>query len=184
MNRLLFISVLVLGLAEFSYGLWIPAKAWLSQQLLQQAWSETLETRQTVKPWSWADTWPVLQLSYQNESYLVLNGMTGQAMAFGPGLAQNSSMPGDTGNTVISAHRDTHFEFLQNVSKGDKINIRDQRNIEYIYKIDEVRIADSRVSQIRLDTDDDRLTLITCYPFKTTLQDTHLRYIVSARKVS
>ena len=45
-------------------GAWIPAKARIAQVLLELAWQQSLISggEKTVKPWSWADTWPVARL--------------------------------------------------------------------------------------------------------------------------
>ena len=51
---------------------------------------------------------PVGRLEFvrQRQSMIVLAGDTGRVLAFGPGHRPGSSLPGDSGNSVISAHRD------------------------------------------------------------------------------
>ncbi|MCW8963514.1 MAG: class GN sortase [Gammaproteobacteria bacterium] len=186
MKRLVFIGILFLGLAEFGYGAWIPAKAWLSQVLLTHAWQETLENGQSNKPWPWADTWPVLRFTHEPSStnLLVLQGDSGQALAFGPGLTSQSPMPGSTGNTIISAHRDTHFGFLQQAKAGDMIELQDRQGNHYQYQLIAMDIVDSKTTQLQIDTPDDRVTLVTCYPFNQITTGGSLRYVVTGEKVS
>ena len=43
-------------------ALWIHAKALLAQVLLERAFAASLATGGAVKPWSWADTWPVARI--------------------------------------------------------------------------------------------------------------------------
>ena len=50
------------GLVLVGQGLWIHAKALLAQVLLERAFAQTLQTGHDVKPWSWADTWPVARV--------------------------------------------------------------------------------------------------------------------------
>ena len=50
------------GLVLFGQGIWIHAKALLAQVLLERAFAASLARRHDVKPWPWADTWPVAQL--------------------------------------------------------------------------------------------------------------------------
>src|SRR6188472_1647143 len=50
------------GLALAVQGLWMPAKARLAQVLLERAFVQTVETGENVKPWSWADTWPIARI--------------------------------------------------------------------------------------------------------------------------
>ena len=179
------IVILLLGLAEFGRGAWIPAKAWLSQILLQQAWSETLTTQTPRKPWPWADTWPLFQLKHAQTgtSLIVMASDSGQSLAFGPGHMQNSQQPGAVGNVVISGHRDTHFRFLEAIKRGDIIELTSSSAKPYRYRVFSTQVVDSEKRRIRLDTRDERLTLVTCYPFDALVAGGPLRYIVSASRI-
>ena len=112
-----------LGLGLLTDGLWIKAKAVVAQVLLERAFTETVVTGKPVKPWSWADTWPVARISVPRlgESAIVLKSASGQAMAFGPGHLDRTAEPGGRGTAVFAAHRDTHFAFLGDVVPGDQI---------------------------------------------------------------
>ena len=184
MKHGLLIGILFLGLAEFGYGFWIPAKAWLSQYLLQHAWEQGYGQRQQVKPWPWADTWPVFKLTHvaSQKSALVLHGDSGQALAFGPGLDAQSHSPGVAGNTIISAHRDTHFSFLSAVKIGQKLVLEDTLGNDYDYKVVALDIVDSRSALLLLNTQEDLLTLVTCYPFNQITAGGPMRYLVTAER--
>ena len=105
----IFLSMLHVGKA-----MWIYGKAHLSYYLISSAWEETLNGGEQVKPWPWADTWPIAKLKVPKMglSYFVLRGDSGRTLAFAPGHAVDSSEPGEPGVTLISGHRDTHFSFL------------------------------------------------------------------------
>ncbi len=87
-------SVLFLG-----RGAWIIAKAQLAQVLLARAWEATQAAGTAsgdpaaVKPWPWADTWPVARLRVPRLEVdtIVLAGGSGEAMAFGPTLIQDGT---------------------------------------------------------------------------------------------
>lgn len=181
MRNLILTGILFLGLAEFSYGVWIPAKAWLSQILLDQAWQDSQLQRTDIKPWPWADTWPVLKLTEvaSNESILVLHGDSGQALAFGPGLNSQSHRPGQPGNTIISGHRDTHFNFLAQLKAGQQLRLEDRNRRHHIYTIKSVDIVDSRKTRIAIATEQDLLTLVTCYPVNGIAPAGSRRYVVT-----
>ena len=68
----------------------MPIKAQLSQLLIRHAWHESTYSGEYVKPWSWADTYPVMRLQApsQEEDLIVLAGDTGNVLAFGPGLSR------------------------------------------------------------------------------------------------
>ena len=108
-------ALLCLGFWQFGQGAYIPAKAWLAQELMQRAWDRASAGEERVAPWPWADTWPVARLTAEARGVdlIVLAGGSGRTLAFGPGHLSASAMPGDIGNAVIGGHRDTHFQFLR-----------------------------------------------------------------------
>jgi sortase A len=119
----LIVGLLGCGIWLLGHGLWIYAKAELAQHLLQRAWARTLAGERAVKPWPWADTWPVarIRLPAHGIDLIVLDGVSGRTLAFGPGHMPGTPLPGRAGVTVIAGHRDTHFRFLRDVQAGDEI---------------------------------------------------------------
>ena len=175
------ISVIVGGW-QFGHGVYIYAKAELAQYLLAGAWEESKQTQQPVKPWPWADTWPVARLTVPNLNVdlIVLAGDSGRTLAFGPGHNFGSALPGDIGNSIISAHRDTHFEFLQNLSAGDEIIIENPQGIKKYFTVINTHVIDSRDAYIPVDYDNAALTLVTCFPFNSMTSGGPLRFVVVA----
>jgi sortase A len=173
--------ILLLTAAGFLVsGGWLQAKAWLAQQLLTKAWQESLHHQQPVKPWPWADTWPVASLAVPALSLeqIVLHGDGGNSLAFAPGMTIHNS----NGLTLISAHRDTHFRFLAQLHDGQRIRLQTM-NATYWYRISGQRVVDSRTTQIA-DTGAARLVLVTCYPFDGWRAGGPLRYVVEAEPIS
>ncbi|WP_375176251.1 class GN sortase [Marinobacter mobilis] len=164
-------------------GLWIPAKALLAQELLERAWAESQARRVDARPWPWADTWPVAQLALPDSglSWIVLNGVHGESLAFGPGQATPAA--DDRGPVMIAGHRDTHFRALETVETGTPIRLQ-QRNGQWRdYRVVDIRVVDSRHEFIDLArTPPDRLLLVTCYPFDSLNSNGPLRYVVEARR--
>ncbi len=117
--------IIMAGTSSICAGLWIPAKALLAQYLLQRAWQQSLVDDKIVKPWPWADTWPVGRL--QNDrlgiDLIVLEGESGEVLAFGPGHLSRSSSPGEDGHCILAGHRDTSFAFLQKLQAGDLLTL-------------------------------------------------------------
>ena len=182
-------GLLVFGLAAMAIwqageAAYIHAKAWLAQRLIASAWSRSLASGADAKPWPWADTYPVARLEAprQTQSLMVLAGTSGRTLAFGPGHVDGTPLPGDTGNAVVSGHRDTHFAFLRDLRSGDPLEVQtaDGRMAHYVVSgIEVVRNKDVRVL---LDAGDDRLTLVTCYPFDSPIPGGPLRYVVVATR--
>ena len=175
--------VLCLGFWQLGQGTYIPAKAWLAQELMQHAWLRARRNVERPAPWPWADTWPVARLttSSRDVDLIVLEGGSGRTLAFGPGHLSASAMPGETGNAIIAGHRDTHFRFLRDVEIGDLIGLESARGQRHVYQVIGADIVDSRRGSLLLDTDTAMLTLVTCYPFEAAEAGGPLRYVVTAK---
>ena len=176
-------ALLCLGFWQFGQGAYIPAKAWLAQELMQRAWVRTGAGEERAVPWPWADTWPVARLTSKERGVdlIVLAGGSGRTLAFGPGHLSASAMPGDVGNAIIGGHRDTHFQFLKDVEVGEFLGMETARGQRHLYEVIGVDIVDSRKGALVLDTDTAMLTLVTCYPFDALEAGGPLRYVVTAR---
>ncbi len=165
-------------------GSYILAKAELAQWLIASAWAEsTTGERTKIKPWPWADTWPVarLEMPAHDIDQYVLAGSSGASLAFGPGYIFSSAAPADQGNTVIAAHRDTHFAFLEQVKLGEEILITNAAGEKRSYVIHDMRVVDKTdVDWLDDDSNSYQLTLVTCYPFNSLTPGGRLRYIVRA----
>ena len=183
LRNLVVACLLCLGFWQMGQGAYIPAKAWLAQELMQRAWTRMVSGETRVTPWPWADTWPVARLTARSGDVdlIVLAGGSGRTLAFGPGHMSASAMPGEVGNSVIAGHRDTHFNFLIDLQAGDLVKLQTGRGQEHSYEVIGVDIVDSRKGSLLLDTDTAMLSLVTCYPFDAIDTGSPLRYVVTAR---
>ncbi len=176
------ISLVGVGTPAFGHGLWIYGKAHVAQLLLHAAWERTRGTGVPVKPWSWADTHPVARLiaPAHDADVLVLAGASGRTLAFGPGHLDGSAQPGDPGNAIITAHRDTHFRFLARVAQGDVLLIERADGGRRHFRVRAMYVADYREIALARDPAVPTLTLVTCYPFDALDAGGPLRYVVVA----
>jgi sortase A len=175
-------TLAAIGMWQLSAGLYIHAKAWLAQRLIASAWSSTIAGEREVRPWPWADTWPVARLRIPDADVdlYVLADASGRSLAFGPGYWNGSAVPGSVGNTIIAAHRDTHFRFLEHARRGQEILLQTTDGREHRYRLNETRVIDSRHDRILIEADQPTLTLLTCYPFDAVLPGGPLRYVAIA----
>lgn len=179
--RLLSATLIAVGLWQGASGIWLYAKAALAQQLIAQAWCDQLRSDTTARPWPWADTFPVARLRWSrgDVDLIVLNGIQGQALAFGPGLASGDGIV--NAGLIIAGHRDTHFGFLADLQIGDELQLQ-QRDGTQRYRVEALRVVDSARETLQVDADE--LVLVTCYPFDVIRAGGTLRYRVSARPLS
>jgi len=176
-------ALLAVGAASLAAGIWLPLKAALAEELLNRAWIAARSSGGAVRPWPWADTWPVARLrlppSAGAEPLIVLAGASGRGLAFAPGLLDGSAMPGEPGVAVIAAHRDTHFRALARLALGDRFDVERANGETFAYVVTGIEIMDTRTASLRLDTLDSVVALVTCYPFDALMPGGTLRYVVT-----
>lgn len=178
------VLMLVVGIGFIVDSSYIYAKAKMAQVLIEDAWNDTIKGAKKVKPWSWADTWPVARLTMlkENIDLYVLNGTTGNSLAFGPGYMNGSSQPGYPGAMVIGGHRDTHFSFLKDVNIGDSFILQDTVGEVFNYEIIKAEIEDITRDKLTIDGYEQSVVkLITCYPFDAVVPGGPQRYVVTAQ---
>ena len=181
-------AVRIVGLLLAAGGLWmtasalfIPAKAMVAQVLLHRAWESTLAGGEKVRPWPWADTWPVarLRLPDHGTDLIVLAGASGQALAFGPGHVPGSAAPGQDGISMIGGHLDTHLSMLAHARPGERIEIERPDGAVRRYQVVATSIADAR-QKWSLPAGQRGVVLVTCYPFDVVVPGGPLRFLVHA----
>lgn len=204
---LLMSATLLLAASQWGEAIWIFGKAQVAQKLIANAWQTTLHAQKThhaeqpsslqdqVKPWSWADIWPVARLQWLpeqpttsviktgeiKEDLYILSGAHGGALAFGPGHLHGTATPG-TGLSVIAGHRDTHFDFLEDVNKNDLLRIQTVQGQWQSYRIQNTEVRHIEQDPLFIDENQDGLLLITCYPFNSLSAGGPYRFIVWATK--
>jgi len=177
----------VLGGWLIGQGVWIHVKALAAQWLLQQAWHKTLATQQPVKPWPWADTWPVGRLIVPRLriNQIILADASGQSLAFGPGKIGNGKISDDDSQgLILSGHRDTHFSFVRDVQLGERITVQTLQGDWRSFVVEDIEVVDSRIDTLQTNQGTADLQLITCYPFDALAPGGPLRYVVRAEKTS
>ncbi|OLF80791.1 hypothetical protein AWH62_13800 [Maricaulis sp. W15] len=180
-TRLFALGLLAAGLCVFAQGAWMGVKADIAQVLLAQSWTRAIDGESASTPWPWADFRPVARLSvpFLGEHAIVLSDGGGESLAFGPALLDASARPGAPGVSVIAAHRDTHFAFLERVATGDLIVIEQPGAAPLRFRVTGMEIVDAARSGIEPAIGPARLALVTCWPFGSLTPGPD-RYIVWA----
>lgn len=184
LRKFFFTILLSLGLWHVSSSGYMLAKAELSQYLIQSAWQQTLKDGKHHKPWSWADTYPILEMKIPrlNQSNYILAGSSGRNLAFSVTHMSQSGLLGENKTMVLSGHRDSHFSYLKNLKVGDKIIIKDTDNT-MVYTMTKARVIDSTMHKINI-LNKNELLLTSCYPFDALSAGGNLKYVVYASPVS
>jgi sortase A len=178
--------LLIIGAALLLAGVWLPVKAEVAQQLLNRAWATAQHDGGEVRPWPWADTWPIaqLRLPHGSQPLTVLAGASGRNLAFGPALMDGSAAPGAAGVSVIAGHRDTHFRALADLVIGDRFDLERADGATFSYEVTALDVIDTQHAMLQLETQESVIALVTCYPFDALTPGGSLRYVVSAYLVA
>jgi sortase A len=94
---------------------------------------------------------------------IVVEGASRRELSEGPGHMKRTAQPGEAGNAVITAHRDTFFRHIYELGKGDDILVRRAGQV-YKYEVTGKKIVLPEDVSVIKPTADATLTLITCYP--------------------
>jgi LPXTG-site transpeptidase (sortase) family protein len=108
----------------------------------------------------------------------IFQGTDSKTLKKGAGHYLQSVMPGVQDNSVIAGHRDTVFSNLGKVKIGAYVFIA-LKNETFLYQVDRIRIVDKDDRTVIVPTDEARLTLSTCYPFRY-IGNAPKRYVVIA----
>ena len=163
---------------------WVRLKGAVGEVLIHRALAATLEDGRVRRPWSWADMHPVARLTVPRLELArpVLSNASGPALAFGIGHVDGTAAPAAAGNCVLAGHRDSWAAFLADLQTGDDVVLETPRG-RAVYRVAGtavVRFDDARVLR---DEGDDRLTLVTCWPFRGWLHSPW-RYVVRGQRVA
>src|SRR3954469_2668266 len=136
------------------------------QKRLQAEWEQQQHRNATAAT---AEQKPVddglirLEIPKIDLTAIVVDGTTRKDLKNGPGRIVGTPLPGEKGNSVISAHRDTFFRHIYELKSGDEINV--QRNGQSLkFEVTVKKIVDPDDLSVLKQTDETQLTLITCYP--------------------
>jgi sortase A len=114
-------------------------------------------------------------------STVVFEGTGDNVLRIGVGHLSGSALPGEHGNVVLAAHRDTFFRPLRSIHKYDRIVMVTPAGTRR-YQVDSTEIVSPNYTEILAPTPDATLTLVTCYPFEW-FGHAPRRFIVRAHEV-
>lgn len=114
-------------------------------------------------------------------SVVIFQGTGNSVLNHGVGHLDGSALPGQAGNVVLAAHRDTFFRSLRDIQKGDTITVTTLEGRRR-YRVEATEIVDPTEVSVADPTVKPTLTLITCYPFYF-VGHAPKRFIVRARDI-
>lgn len=83
---------------------------------------------------------------------------------------------------MLAGHRNTHYGFLKAIQQGEIIHLQTVAGNTLQYEVIETKIVHEREIEYLGSSQEDKLTLITCYPFDAIRPGGPLRYLVIAKQ--
>src|SRR6476661_2363911 len=163
-RRVISLALVVIGVVLLGY---VAGQYWgmyHSQKNLEAEWQRQAATVSVPgkAPVSPDQLLTRLEIPKIQMDAIVVEGASRRELSEGPGHMKQTAQPGETGNAVITAHRDTFFRHIYELNRGDQIKVRSGRL--FTYEVTGKRIVIPEDVSVIKPTNDPQLTLITCYP--------------------
>lgn len=110
-------------------------------------------------------------LIYDGKSVVVRDDIDADTLEKSPGWVPDSSLPGNSGMSIIFGHRNRkHLKLIEPIKVGDTIFFRFVSDNHRLvsYEVTDVQIFEKTSDWTLPVTDEDVLVLVTCYPFEYT----------------
>jgi len=155
-------GVLALGYCVYSY---VEARLYQSKAALELEVKVPVPAEPAVRPHpAEGSVIAKLDIARLELSTVVVEGTGDSQLRVAAGHIRGTSPPGEGGNSGVAAHRDTFFRALRSVRIDDVISVKTHdREIEY--RVVSTKIVSPKDVQVLAPTEQETLTLVTCYPF-------------------
>jgi sortase A len=113
---------------------------------------------------AWAVPLAILRIPSIHLDVPVLGSTDNITLNSGVGRIAGTAAPGQKGNIGIAGHRDSFFQNLKEVTRGDEIELETTTTSE-IYVVDRILVTGADDVSVLRPRGPQSLTLVTCYPF-------------------
>ncbi len=112
-------------------------------------------------------------------SVMVREGLDATTLRRAVGHVPSTALPGQLGNFVVLAHRDTFFRPLRDLEKGDTVRIVTSRG-RFTYTVESLEVVEPEGVSLTAPPSEAIATLITCFPF-SYVGPAPRRFVATAR---
>jgi LPXTG-site transpeptidase (sortase) family protein len=160
---LVIVGALLLGYVGAQYG-----EMYLEQRHLAWEWQRQQQASPLSRPAASAsrtedDGLSRLSVPKIDLDSVIVEGTNHKALLLGPGHLKDTPAPGETGNSVITGHRDTFFRHIHELEKGDTVLVQ-REGKTFRYQVVGKKVVEPDDLSVMRPVKDSQLTLITCYP--------------------
>jgi len=156
-------GVVLLAYVGWEYGSMYFEQRRLAREFEQQQQQQQQSSASAPVPVRAEDTLTRLSVPKIDLESVVVEGTNHRALLLGPGHLTDTPAPGESGNSVISGHRDTFFRHLNDLQMGDEVLVQ-RGGKTFRYQVTGKRVVEPTDLSVIAPTKDPEMTLITCYP--------------------
>jgi sortase A len=115
------------------------------------------------------------------KEHVVLANTNTTSTEFAPSHLQNSVLPGEQGNSVLTVPALGYKSFLRHLQTGDTVILESMSSGRWHYRIVDRHIVLKTDTTLLEPTSNRQLTLVSCYPCEAHSTE-QLRYVVIAEE--
>jgi sortase A len=155
-----FLSCGVLALAYCGY---VVAAAHF-YQAIQKSRFESVRTVEAHHPALEGNAIGVMKIARLGMDAIFVQGDSPKILRHAVGHIAETALPGEPGNVVLTAHRDSFFRPLRDIRQGDMIELKTLDG-EFAYRVDWTKAVSPSDIEVLQSSHENTLTLVTCFPF-------------------
>ncbi len=175
-----FYFFLAAGILALGYAGYVVADAH-TYQAVEKSKFESVDRSQVPQVVRAGDVIGELEIPSLGLDAIFVQGDSPRILRRAVGHVSETALPGEEGNVVLTAHRDTFFRPLRKIRPGDAITLKTGSG-DFQYQVESTAVVRASDVQVLQASGGRTLTLITCFPFYY-VGSAPDRFIVRAREV-
>jgi len=171
---------LAAGVFALVYCGYVVAAAHFYQEV-QKSRFESVDQREEYRPVVEGSAIGEMKVPRLGLNAIFVQGDSPGILRHAVGHMSETALPGEGGNVVLTAHRDSFFRPLRNIRQDDTIEIK-TREGEFTYQVEWTEVVSPSDVEVLRPSGENTLTLVTCFPFYY-VGPAPRRFIVRARQI-
>jgi LPXTG-site transpeptidase (sortase) family protein len=167
------------GVFGLAYAGYIVADAHI-YQTIEESRFESVSRSEERHPVIEGSTIGEMEVPRLGLKAIFVQGDSTRILRHAVGHISETALPGEPGNVVLTAHRDSFFRPLRSIKPGDAITLK-TLNGEFEYQVESTEVVLPSDVQVLQPSSENTLTLVTCFPFYY-VGAAPKRFIVRARQ--
>jgi sortase A len=168
------------GVFGLAYAGYVIADAHI-YQTIEQTNFESVSPREARHPVIEGSAIGEMEVRRLGLKAIFVQGDSPRILRHAVGHISATALPGESGNVVLTGHRDSFFRPLRSIQPGDVITVKTLDG-DFEYQVASTEVVLPSDVQVLQPSNENTLTLVTCFPFYY-VGAAPKRFIVHARQI-